>query len=406
MNRIEEIFGTRRVLLPVVHPVSRDEALRSVQAAWDAGVRGVFLIDQGMSRGEVLDLILRVRRQLPGLWVGLNLLGEAPADTLRLGLAGCEGRLDGIWSDNANIDEGAADQPGARAFLAARAEAVWPGLYFGGVAFKHQRAVPTDRLGRAASTARGFMDVVCTSGPGTGKAADVAKVVAMRDGLGPHPPLALASGVTEHNVAGFLPYVDAYLVGTGIEKAFGVLDADKVARLQALISGGRPLRDPTVATSPSRPEQKAHPFASFPERVYEFGYRNGRQIKHHLVDVTAGGRDLLASAMAVGFRGIHGPQCATHVAEAGKALVFFDRAPRPDSLRDRAWVVRPLPTPLDLDGAVEMAWQWLQRADYGRDEHDGAVNRGWHVFNGQFGIVDEVWDTFLAVEPTYLYIPK
>lgn len=251
MNRIEEVFGARRVLLPVVHPVNRDEALRSAMVAWNAGVRGVFVIDQGMSRDEVLDLILRLRHHLPALWVGLNLLGTAPAEILRLGLAACEGRLDGIWTDNANIHEDAAEQPAARAFLEARAELGWRGLYFGGVAFKYQRVVPADRLRDAASAARPFMDVLCTSGPGTGQAAEVAKVAALREGLGPDGSLALASGVAEDNVADFLPHVDAYLVGTSLEKDFGVLDAGKVARLHALVSGGKALRDPTVTTTPS-----------------------------------------------------------------------------------------------------------------------------------------------------------
>jgi len=61
MNRIEQVFGVPRVLLPVVHPVGRREALASVEVAAAAGVRGVFLIDQGMSEPEVLELRTRSR---------------------------------------------------------------------------------------------------------------------------------------------------------------------------------------------------------------------------------------------------------------------------------------------------------------------------------------------------------
>jgi predicted TIM-barrel enzyme len=82
------------------------------------------------------------------------------------------------------------------------------------------------------------MDVVCTSGPGTGKEANVGKVSAMKAGLGSDGALALASGVTSENVASYLPYVDAYLVGTGIEVEFGVLDPVKVRALQERIAGG------------------------------------------------------------------------------------------------------------------------------------------------------------------------
>ena len=237
-NRIHAVFGVPRVLLPVVHPVSWDQALASTQIAVDAGVKGIFLINQGLSSDEVLRLILEVRKRHPSLWVGLNLLGHSPAQVLERGLAACEGRLDGIWSDNANIDEAApaTGQPVAEAFLAARQRLGWNGLYFGGVAFKYQRDVAAEQLPGATRLAAGFMDVICTSGPGTGQHADPTKLAAMRGAVGGGVALALASGVTAENVGHYLPHVNAYLVGTGIEQAFGVLDPLKVAALHRAIS--------------------------------------------------------------------------------------------------------------------------------------------------------------------------
>jgi predicted TIM-barrel enzyme len=236
MNRVAEVFGVSRVLLPVVHPIGRAEALASVEVAVAAGVKGVFLINQGMSDEKVLALINEVRGLYPRLWVGLNLLGSSPEETLRRGLAACAGRLDGIWTDDADIHEDRESQPRAQRFVAARQQLGWTGLLFGGVAFKYQREVPADKLGRAAAVAAGYMDVVCTSGPGTGQEAQVEKVAALRAGLGSTGALALASGVTAHNVGRFLPHVDAFLVGTGIEQKFGVLDPDKVVTLQRLIA--------------------------------------------------------------------------------------------------------------------------------------------------------------------------
>jgi len=240
MNRIEEVFGASRVLLPVVHPIGRDEAMNSIRVASEAGVKGVFLINQGMSTEEVLELVMVVRAQLPALWVGINLLGVPPADVLSRGLEACAGRLDGIWADNADVDEDAPSQPAAQEFVDARQRHGWTGLYFGGVAFKYQRTVLPENLGRAAATALPFMDVICTSGPGTGKEAEIDKVAAMRHGIGAGGALALASGVTDENVSGYLPHVDAYLVGTGIEQEFGILHPRKVARLQQIIAAYRP----------------------------------------------------------------------------------------------------------------------------------------------------------------------
>jgi hypothetical protein len=236
MNRVQEIFGHARVLLPVIHPIGRSEALAAVEVAVAAGVKGVFLINQGLTADGVLALTMEVRARHPALWVGINLLGFSPGEVLRWGLEACAGRVDGIWSDDAEILEGTDSQPVAQNFLDARRELDWRGLYFGGVAFKYQREVPKAKLGLAASTAAGFMDVVCTSGPGTGYAADIAKVIAMREGLGPKHALALASGVTVDNVGTYLPYVDAYLVGTGIEERLGVLDPEAVSRLHQRIS--------------------------------------------------------------------------------------------------------------------------------------------------------------------------
>lgn len=231
MNRVEEVFGVSRVLLPVIHPVGRDEALASIRVVHDAGVKGIFLIDQGMREDEVLRLIVEVRARYPSLWIGVNLLARRPADALAAALDGCGGRIDGIWSDNAGIDEHASTQPRADAFVEVRRARGWDGLYFGGVAFKYQREVAAADLTRTAALAARYMDVVCTSGPGTGYAADVEKVRAMHAGVGDTGALALASGVTAENVRTYLPHVAAYLVGTGLEERLGVIDAAKVTAL-------------------------------------------------------------------------------------------------------------------------------------------------------------------------------
>lgn len=234
MNRIREVFGVDRVVLPVVHPVGLAEALASVEVAHTAGVKGVFVINQGMNDGDTLALVREIWRRYPALWVGVNLLGRSPADALGDALDAC-GRIDGIWSDNALVDERTTEQPAAGEFVAARRARGWTGLYFGGVAFKYQRDVAPDTLGHATVLATSYMDVACTSGPGTGKAAQLDKLIAMRKAVGPEGAIALASGVTAENVSTYLPYVDAFLVGTGIEARFGVLDAGKLTALLAAL---------------------------------------------------------------------------------------------------------------------------------------------------------------------------
>jgi predicted TIM-barrel enzyme len=234
MNKITEVFGSTRVLLPVIHPVDWDQALANVGIAQATGVRGVFVIDQGMSADEVLALVNEIRKCFPTIWVGVNLLRCLPSEALGTALQTCGGRIDGLWSDNAGIDERWVAQPEAGEFVNARRSLAWSGLYFGGVAFKYQS--PVEDLAKAATLAVDYMDVICTSGPGTGKPAELDKVKRIRAAIGTSADLALASGVNATNVREYLPYVNAFLVGTGIERAFGVLDAEKTMELQTIIA--------------------------------------------------------------------------------------------------------------------------------------------------------------------------
>ncbi len=79
-----------------------------------------------------------------------------------------------------------------------------------------------------------FMDVVTTSGPGTGHAVHVDKIRAMKEALGQFP-LAIASGITAENVQDYLPWSDCYLVATGISKSFVELDPILVKALIARV---------------------------------------------------------------------------------------------------------------------------------------------------------------------------
>jgi predicted TIM-barrel enzyme len=239
MNSIEHAFGLPRVLLPVIHPVTREAALTSIRVVVEARCRGIFLIDQGMEEADVLRLVNDVRLLHPTLWIGVNLLHRRPAEALVQAFNHC-GRIDGIWSDDALIDERRPEATtDAQELVDARKDLGpfgWSGLYFGGVAFKYRRPIPAEHLSRAALLAAPYVDVVCTSGPGTGMAIDTEKLTTLHQALGVKS-LALASGVTVDNALGFLPYVHAFLVGTGIESSLGVIDGDKVRKLRGLIEG-------------------------------------------------------------------------------------------------------------------------------------------------------------------------
>ena len=132
----------------------------------------------------------------------------------------------GLWVDNAGCDSGVLSPDGEQAhYMRQRTSGVaWSGLYFGGVAFKYQAPVDgTMLLPGARLAAASGVDVVTTSGDATGEPCSDWKANFMRAGLGDHA-LAVASGVTVVNVGTLLPFVDAYLVASGIEERFGHFD--------------------------------------------------------------------------------------------------------------------------------------------------------------------------------------
>ena len=229
MSRFRATFTRRHAVLPIVHVESRPQTMRNLHLAKEAGVDGVFLLSHGqIGDDELLAIHHELAREVPGLWLGVNCLGLGLEDVFsRAGSS-----VDGVWVDDALIDEFDEEQHTARRVLEAQETAGWRGLYFGGVAFKYQR--PVQDVARAARLAAKYMDVVTTSGPGTGQAAAPEKVRRMKQAIGDHP-LALASGVTPENVTEYLPWVDAVLVATGISYNFEDLDPARVRDLVRIV---------------------------------------------------------------------------------------------------------------------------------------------------------------------------
>ena len=225
MSRCAERFGRKHVVLPVIHAEDETQALRNASIAREVGADGVFLINHGPSYRILLQIHERVCEEFPGWWIGVNCLDLKP----EMVFARVNEKVAGIWVDNAGIEEGRTEQRYATKVDEARRASAWPGLYFGGVAFKYQRTV--DDLASAARMATRHMDVVTTSGSGTGSAPPREKIRTMKEAIGDFP-LAIASGITPENVGDYLDVADCFLVATGISSSFTQLDP---ARARALV---------------------------------------------------------------------------------------------------------------------------------------------------------------------------
>jgi len=209
ISRFHQRFKSRRVFLPVIHVESWQQALRNADLAREAGADGVFLINHSVPAEMLMQVHRGVSDVHRGWFVGVNRLGLSPQLALDVGP-----KVDGVWTDSKpDVDR-----------------VWWPKtcLYFGGVAFKYQRQPAELEVECQAAMRR--MDVVTTSGQGTGEPPALEKIIRMRQALGDFP-LAIASGITPENVDGYLPYVDAFLVATGISSSFTELDPERVRML-------------------------------------------------------------------------------------------------------------------------------------------------------------------------------
>jgi len=229
LNNLEIPF-----LCAVVHCATEEQTIRNVERAKKCGVNGVFLINHGFPYQLLMQYAAAVLLRFPDYWIGLNLLGVDSHKVFSVIPPAILQKIKGIWVDDAGIDERVSYDQQYYAIKVKNAikKSGYQGLYFGGVAFKYRREV-TD-LESAAISAINWMDVVTTSGPGTGKAADIEKIKRIKLAMKNHP-LGIASGVTAQNVGTYLEYADFILVATGISDSFTELSESKTKELVGII---------------------------------------------------------------------------------------------------------------------------------------------------------------------------
>ena len=213
----------KKTFYPVIHVETLQQTLINAGYAYANGADGIFLINHAISNIALLKIYQEVRRQYPDRWIGLNFLGYEVEDAMQA----LPADANGLWTDHAGIEE-SGDNHLPRRWYSEFKKTHPDSTYFGGVAFKYQRRV--EDLESAAARAQACMDVICTSGAGTGIAAAIPHVQRLSSAKG-EKSLALASGVTPENLAGFLSCADSFLVATGISRSFHMLDPEKVAEL-------------------------------------------------------------------------------------------------------------------------------------------------------------------------------
>ena len=201
----------------VVHINDRSTPVDQAHIALELAADGVFLISHGGGAGEVMGVLGQLRSTHNDAFIGVNLLGHSSLGAMRRvheNLLRTECFTDAVWSDDIRNDDGS---PSA----AMRYKVEYPELsgvkLFGGVAFKYTVTYtddPDTAAGEAADL-EPFVDVVTTSGPGTGVAAPPRKIAAMKQVI--DKPLAIASGVDAANIGDYAGIVDCVLVASSVE---------------------------------------------------------------------------------------------------------------------------------------------------------------------------------------------
>jgi hypothetical protein len=220
------------VVLPVIHVLDTARTADNIAKVIEGGAQGCFLINHDFEKERLVPILRDMRRMYPSFWMAANFLAVTGKDAFPiLGALAADGcQIDAYWADDACIDED-GENAQAKAIAEIRQASGWDGLYFGGTAFKKQRAVDPARYADAARNACQFMDVITTSGVATGQEADLGKIETFRKAIGDRP-LALASGITPDNASSYAD-VDCFMVATGINEPGNFYDID-LAKLKSL----------------------------------------------------------------------------------------------------------------------------------------------------------------------------
>jgi len=230
--KYREIFKKKNTLLVVIHAeVFAPQVLSNLHTCWDNGVDGVFLINHSVPPQEFLEEIYGFSRDFfEDKWIGLNILGLSSKNAL----SSVPVNASGLWVDNAGIEDDDSKTSADLNWKFRKEKRIdWPGLYFGGVAFKYQ--APVKNLAEVSKAATNYMDVVTTSGSATGSAPDLGKIETMRKAIGDFP-LAVASGITPENVGPYRDLVDCFLISTGISKSHTELDPARVVKMAEVLN--------------------------------------------------------------------------------------------------------------------------------------------------------------------------
>ena len=212
-------------ILPVVHHLNIALSHEQIDLAFEVGADGVFVISHDGDDTELMDVIIEQKKAHPERYIGVNFLSmHYPVRAYNV--AATTG-ADAVWLDNAGVDSTSIEL-GQYVAEAKRARAGNQHI-FASVAFKYQAPEPDPVKAAVNALSLGFIPT--TSGPGTGQAPEVQKIIDMSAAT--NGILGIASGMTPENVELYAPHLSHILVATGVSQDMHHFDYEKLMVLVA-----------------------------------------------------------------------------------------------------------------------------------------------------------------------------
>jgi predicted TIM-barrel enzyme len=217
-----------RKVLPVIHHLDESTSLTQADLAFRENADGVFLISHDGRNGDLFSPARKIKQKYPEKTVGINLLGH---DALQAIDTVIDLGIDALWTDTHGVTSQSISEQALEISHLIKNNPQGPSI-FASVAFKYQAQEANP--GEAARRVSALGMIPTTSGPGTGQAPDLGKIVIMNEALSGRE-LAVASGMTPENVHAFLPYLSHYLVATGVSIDPHHFDEMRLRKFIALI---------------------------------------------------------------------------------------------------------------------------------------------------------------------------
>jgi len=241
-------------VFPVVHIVNSDVelAVHEGEKAFNLGADGILLIDHHnawRNTNPLFESVNRLNEESSERFVGINILGFNSMQVMQAIDKALknnkqtksieEGRVDillnnppsGVWIDDMRDDY---MTPGLAMEFKKSKSYLKQIKILGGVAFKYTNTFTEDpkKAEYEAVYLKDSVDVMVTSGPGTGFEPSVEKIRAMKNSIG-EKALAIASGISFENIYKYNGLVDQIFVSSSVETipGSGVFDERKLQEL-------------------------------------------------------------------------------------------------------------------------------------------------------------------------------